>query len=123
MASFTSDAELNIGVNAITSAAQTCRIHTGIPGNNGTASRIGSLSQNLAAATWSAASGGDSAYGAAVDFGVVDSNSAQTVTHYSRWQGNTFLGWGSITSTAVPAGDEFSINSGEIAVNAESVSS
>ena len=123
MASNTSDAELNVGVNAITAVAMTCRLHDGIPGNNGTANRIGSLTQNMAASSWSAASGGDSSYDAAVNFGVVDSNSAQTVTHYSRWVGGAYRAWGSITSTAVPAGDEFSINSGTIQVNGESVSS
>ena len=89
-----SDSELNRIADYIVASAMTCRIHTADPGTSGTTARIGSLSQNLAAANWSNGSGGDVQYNADVSFGVVDAAAAKAVTHYSLWRGNDFVGRG-----------------------------
>ena len=113
-----SDTELNRIADYIVASAMTCRIHTADPGTSGTTARIGSLSQNLAAATWSNGSGGDVQYNADVSFGVVDAAAAQAVTHYSLWRGNDFVGRGALSATvSVTAGGTFKINTGTIDIN------
>ena len=49
-----STAELNRIANDVTASAMTARAHSGNPGANGTANRIGTASANLASGSWSA---------------------------------------------------------------------
>ena len=125
MASYASNALLNRMADHATSTAMTVRIHTAIPGNSGTTSRIGTIEGNLAAASWGNASGsGDVSYDADVALGVIDSASNQTVTHVSIWEGSTFQWWADLSSaTTVTAGGTLTITSGTIRLDGSSVSS
>ena len=115
-----SDAELNRCADYIVALALTCRIHTGDPGGAGIDDRIGTLSKNLAAASWSDAANGDVQYNADVPFGVLDADANQTPSHCSVWRGNAFVGRAALSSSVlVIAGGTFKINAGTIAINGE----
>lgn len=115
MASRVSDAALNIAADAVTSQAITVRLHDGAPGDAGTGNRIGTVSQTVAAGGWTAASGGISETAADVVFGVLSTTQSHTVTAYSLWRGNTFLGWADLqANVAVAANEAFTITAGTI---------
>lgn len=115
MASLAPEATLNVAADAVTAQTLTVRLHSGAPGNAGTANRIGTATATVAAAGWSAADDGSSTNASAVAFGVLDSSNAQTVRAYSLWQGNTFRGWGDMASAVtVPANSAFTITANSI---------
>ena len=117
-----STTELNRASDYSVASAMTCRIHTADPGVNGTTSRIGALSEDLAVADWSAASAGDVQYDADLDFGVLHASNNITVSHYSLWRGASFVARGALASNvAVTAGGTFKINSGTIEIDYSSV--
>ena len=58
MASYMSEAGLNIAANAITSATVTLRPHTGAPGNSGTSNQVGSVTVAVPASGWTPAAAG-----------------------------------------------------------------
>lgn len=117
-----SGTELDRIANDIVASDLTIRVHTGAPGNAGTANRANTtgLPQTLDAASWNQVSdgSGDVTYGAAVAFGVIDSANATTLTHYSIFRGAAFVASETLAaSTTVPAGGVFQINSGTVRVN------
>ena len=113
-----STGELNRVADDITASAMEVRVHTGDPGANGTANRVGTASASLAAATWSPASSGSSTYNAAAALGVLDTTNNQTVTWYSIFRSTTFVGREEFSaSVTVIAGGTFTINTGTIMVN------
>ena len=116
-----SGTELNRVANDITSSAMTSRVHSANPGTNGTTARIGTAEADLAAADWSAGSGGDSDYDADAEYGVLDSGAERTVSHYSIWRGNAFVGSEALdAAVVVAAGGTFKINTGTISVQLSS---
>jgi hypothetical protein len=86
------------------------RLHSGDPGAAGANNQLGSLT----AATFAAASGGERALDAQVDF--TGLSAGQSVTYFSVWNstGPTFLGSGQITSgdVAANAAGEYSLATG-----------
>ena len=115
MASLAPEVTLNVAADAVTSQALSVRLHSGAPGNAGTANRIGTVSATVPANGWTAADDGSSTNASAVAFGVLDSSNAQTVRAYSLWQGSTFRGWGDMASAVtVPANSAFTINANTI---------
>ncbi len=117
MASYASNSLLNIAANAATASAITVRLHTGTPGNSGTANQVSGASVSVAANGWTAASGGVSETTADTSFGVLSATASTTVTHYSLWQGSTFLGWADLTSSVTVAANEaFSLVGGTVEV-------
>lgn len=84
------------------------QLHDGDPGASGTANRVGGANGEESA-NFAAASNGERALSANVDFTGLSAN--QTVTWFSVWEGATFLGKGQITSgdTSANAAGEFSL--------------
>ena len=110
--------ELDRLSDSIVASALTCRVHTASPGANGVANRLGSLVQSLPAATWSSASNGDVQYNADINFGVVDSSQARTITHISLWRSTTFVASAQLSAAVqVGAGSTFRIVSGTLRIN------
>ena len=97
----------------------TARAHTGNPGNNGASNRItGAPTPTLTAANWTAASAGDTNYGADLAFGVLDSGTARSVTWLSLYEGGSWVGNIEMDATVVvAAGGTFTVNSGTIDLN------
>ena len=105
------DYSLNLAADEITNRTVQVRLHTADAGTAGTTSRIGTVSQDVAAAGWSAATGGDSTNLAAIDFGVLSASASFDVSHYSVWDGANFMGRESLSaSVTVAANETFSIN-------------
>lgn len=124
MASYAADGLLNLAANDVTNRTISVRIHSGAPGNAGTANRIGTHEVDVAAAGWTAAASGASETTADTDFSVLDTANSQTVMAYSLWNGGTFLGWGDVyqagTTTvgvAVAANEEFKLNAGTVEIS------
>ena len=114
MASYMSDAGLNIAANAITSATVTLRPHTGAPGSNGASNQVGSVTAEVAAAGWTPAAAGVSQTRAQTSFGVLSASSVR-VSHYSLWLGATFLGWADLSANiTVAAGRSFVLSAGTV---------
>ena len=114
-----SGTELDRIANDIVNTDLEVRPHSASPGANGTANRIGTATATAAAASWNTVSdgSGDVTYGAALTFGVLDTGSAQTVTHYSLWRSSAFVGYGALSSSvAVPANDQFQIDASTIII-------
>ena len=123
MAFYVSDSTLNEAADKIVDATVEVRLHSNSPGNAGTNNRIGSVSADVAASGWTAASGGIAETSADTLFGVLDASNAQTVRAYSLWKGGAFKGWADVyqvgTTTvgvAVAAGESFKLNSGQVQV-------
>ena len=115
MASYMSDAGLNIAADAISAATVTVRPHTGAPGDSGTSNQVGSVTTDVAAAGWTPAAAGVSQTTAQTSFGVLSAGSIKSVSHYSLWKGATFLGWADLVATIrVPAGESFVLNAGTV---------
>ena len=114
MASYMSEAGLNIAANAITSATVTLRPHTGSPGNSGTSNQVGSVTVAVPASGWTPAAAGVSQTRAQTSFGVLSASSVR-VSHYSLWQGATFLGWADLAAAiTVAAGRSFVLTAGTV---------
>ena len=123
MAHYESAALFNLSANDVTNRPLAVRLHDGAPGNNGTANRIGTIEEDVAASGWTAGSSGGSETTAETDFGELSPTDAFTVEAYSVWNGNTFLWWASVwqvgTTTvgvAVAAAEEFKMAAGEISI-------
>ena len=115
MASYVPDTTLNIAANTVTNTTIQVRIHTASPGNNGTASRIGTVSADHPASEWTDAAAGVSETTVASAFGVLSTTLETTVTHYSLWDGVNFRGWGDLTTPlVVAAGESASLNAGTV---------
>ena len=118
MASYMSDYTLNLAADHVTDRTIQLRAHSGSPGNNGTANRIGAASVDVAAAGWGAAAAGSSDIDADAEFGVLDAGNANTVTAISKWAGANFLGWADMTAdVVVAANEEFTLNAGQVSVD------
>ena len=115
-----STTELNRIANDIVNSTLKIRAHTGAPGANGTANRVanggGSFTAgvDVAAAGWTGAAAGDVENVAAVDFGTAAGGDPGTITFWSAFRGNAFVGSGAVASTTVGDGDSFEIDAGEI---------
>lgn len=87
------------------------KLHTGDPGEAGTANAASNTSRQ--AASWSAASGGSKATSATMSWTNVPTT--ETYTHWSLWDnstaGNCLWTGGLSSSAAVTAGDTFQITS------------
>ena len=115
MASYMADAGLNIAANAITSDTITLRPHTGVPGNNGASNQVGSVTVAVPAADWTPASAGVSQTRAQTSFGALSASASVRVSHYSLWNGATFLGWADLVAAiTVAAGRSFVLNAGTV---------
>lgn len=119
MASYMSDAALNLAADHVTNRTVQLRLHSAAAGNAGTTSRIGAVSADVAAGGWSAAAGGEVTTSGPVNFGILDAASAQTVRSVSAWDGATFLGWADVyqpgttnVGVSVAAGRSFTLNAG-----------
>lgn len=90
------------------------KLHTGDPGENGTANAAGETTRKLA--SFAASSGGVSATDAALDWTNV--STAETISHVSLWDassGGNCLGSGALAaSKALQVGDTFTIASGAL---------
>lgn len=121
-----SSGELNRLADSIVASTLTIRLHTGDPGAAGTANRVtagGGAYANgvaVAAAGWSAASGGDVSNVAAIDFGAAAGGNPGTVTHATAFRGNVFVGSRTVPSTTVNQGDSVQLNAGTYAFNGSS---
>ena len=100
-----SDYTLNLCATEITDRTVQVRLHTGAPGNSGTANVITGAAEDVAAAGWSAASGGDSSNSAAIDFGVLSTSDTVVVSHYSVWGWVDFMGSESVGVECVGGGE------------------
>ena len=110
--------ELNNVTDTIVASAITCYPHTGGPGNNGTNNRIGTVSLVLAASNWSNAGGGDVMYEVAINFGVLDADTDQTVTHLSFFRGGAYIAFAEVTpNVTVTAGGTLSVAANQIRIN------
>ena len=89
-----SDYALNLMANEVANRTLSVRIHTGDPGANGTANRIGSHEIAVAADGWTNAATGNVENVAAVAFGVLHTGNANTVRWYSLWDGSNFVARG-----------------------------
>lgn len=100
----------------------TSRPHTADPGSGGTTGQITGITYpTLGNGNWSNASAGDSVYNAAVAFGVLSATQSRTITHYSLWEGNNFVGSEALSApVTVAANGTFTINSGTISINGAS---
>jgi hypothetical protein len=87
------------------------RLHNGDPGSAGTANRVGG-SDGEEGANFAAASGGERAVAAPVEF--TGLAASQSVTWFSVWEGSDFVGKGEITSgdVAANAAGAFSLTAG-----------
>ena len=110
-----SDYTLNLCATEITDRTIQVRLHIGAPGNNGLANVVLGATVDVAAAGWTAASGGDSSNVAAIDYGVLSTSDTVVVSHYSVFAGNNFMGSESMaTAVSVAANETFSINAGTV---------
>ena len=113
-----SNTELNRVGNEYVDTDLTVRVHSAAPGANGTTARIGTAIATLDAADWSNAANGDVTYTADAALGALDTTNSQTVTHYSLFRGNAFVGSEEFTAPiVVPANASFTINTGTIQIN------
>ncbi len=93
------------------------KLHTGDPGENGTANAATETTRK-SITSWAASSGGSKASSAAISW--TSYPAAETITHISIWDnvsaGNC-LGSGALTaSKTVAIGDTLTINSGSITI-------
>ena len=115
-----STTELNRLADSIVASTLKIRVHTGAPGTNGTANRVSAggglftAGVDVAASGWSVSSGGDVENDAAVDFGTASGGDPGTITFWSAFRGNAFVGDGAVAMTEVNDGDSFEIDAGEI---------
>ena len=117
MASYASDALLNLAADAATAQTIQIRLHSGAPGDAGTANRVAGVSVDVAAGGWTAAAGGVSETTADAAFGVLSASASVTVRAYSLWRGSTFLGWADLTgAVTVAANESFSLRMGTVQV-------
>lgn len=89
-------------------AANRMSLHTGDPGEAGTANEVTGGTYARQPVTWAAASGGVVHPASAVDFAGMP---ATTVTHFGVWTAaGEFRGGGTTTSRTLLAGDVYRIN-------------
>ena len=112
--------ELNRIANDIVASTLRIRAHTGDPGANGTANRVSAggglfaAGVEVAAAGWTGASAGDVENSAAVEFGTASGGDPGTITFWSAFRGNAFVGSGATASKTVRDTDSYKIDAGEI---------
>ena len=112
-----SDYALNLAADHLAGRTIQVRLHTGEPGNAGTANAISGATADVAASGWSNAASGDVSNVAAIDFGVLSTTASNDVSHYSIWDGTNFMGSESLASTVTVAANEtFSINAGTLQI-------
>ena len=115
MASYVSNAALNIAVNELSGRTISVKAHDGTPGNNGTNNQVLGAEVDHAASQWTPGSAGVSETTVDTEFGVLNANAATTVRAYSTWDGATFLGWADLVADiVVGAGESFSIDAGTV---------
>lgn len=112
---------LNEAADKVFDADILVRLHTGAPGNAGTANRVAAGGTNFTAGVtvgasgWSAASNGVVSNTAAIDFGTA-SGAPGTITHYSIWKGGTFYGWNTLQARTVASGDTYEISASSLSL-------
>ena len=117
MASYMANYGLNIAADALSNRTITVMLHTGAPGNAGTANQITGAEVDVAASGWTTAASGASETSGDTDFGVLSTSISRTVSDYSLWDGNNFIGWGDMSSNVVVAANEsFTLNSGTVSM-------
>ena len=119
MASYMANYALSLAADEVANRTLTVKIHTGAPGNAGTASVIqksgSDVAVDVAANGWKAAVNGRVENQNAVAFGVLSTTASITVTDYSLWDGANFVGWADLGSNVtVAANEEFSIDAATI---------
>lgn len=121
MANYMADNALNIAADAIVDTTVEIRLHSGAPGNAGTANRIGTVKADVVASGWGTASGGEVDNNDDINFGVLNNSAQTTVRAWSGWRGNQFLGWGDVyaegttnVGVAVAANEAFKLNAGTV---------
>lgn len=117
MAGFGNDAENEIldlvasGTAYTKGAGNRLSLHTGDPGENGTANEVvnaGGSTYARQPCTWTPASGGSVSLALNVDF---DNMPAVTVTHFGVWTtAGEFRGGGTITNRTMILGDSYRAN-------------
>ena len=118
-----STVEENRLADSIVASDLTARVHTGDPGNNNAANRIGTITAVAAASMFSAAATGDVMYTADLLFGILDANVDQDVTWWSLSRGNAAVCRGRTVDASnnpetvtVQAGGTFQLNTGTIRI-------
>ena len=115
-----STTELNRLADSIVANTLKIRAHTGSPGANGTANRVnagGGLFEagvDVAAAGWTAAAAGDVENVAAIEFGAAAGGDPGTITFWSAFRGNAFVGDGAAVTIEVNDEDSYRLAAGEI---------
>ena len=118
MASYVADYTLNLAADEATARTITVRIHTGAPGNSGANNQVSGASVDVAASGWSTAASGISETSADTEFGVLSTSASNTITAYSLFDGNNFMGWADLdASVTVAANESFTIDGGTIEFN------
>ena len=96
------------------------QLHTADPGAAGTTSVATETTRKVI--SLAAASGGSASTDAAIEWTSI--SGSQDATHFSLWSaatGGTFLFSGTITADAYPAGNTFTIASGDLTVSVSTV--
>jgi hypothetical protein len=94
------------------------QLHTGDPGTAGTANVAGN-STRLSTGTMSTPAAGQSTNNAAINWTAAQVTTSETYSYVSLWTaatGGTFVGAGTMTASAIAAGDLFSIAIGNLTV-------
>ncbi len=121
---YASDYFLNWLATQVAGQALTVRIHTGNPGNSGTANRALSNSNTRTGVPTTIAAGDISADGARSDnddetdlFTPNATSAGQTITHLSYYFGANFIGWvEAATPRTTVAGEAFPLDAGGAAL-------
>ena len=128
MASYESEALFDLVANELTNRTLEVRIHSGAPGADGTANRIGTFAQDVTASGWTAAASGSVSTTGAQSFGVLSTLQSVTVAAYTVFFGTTFLWGGDVypdgadksdpnnIGVEVEANEEFELSAGEVGI-------
>jgi hypothetical protein len=103
----------NAALDTVTAAYEWVKLHTGAPGSAGTSNAATETTRKQVTET--AASGGSVATSA--DLSWTNVAGSEDFTHFTRWTASsagTFGFSGTVTATAVTAGDTFTIPSGSM---------
>lgn len=114
---------LNAIADGLVNASGTIYLHTEAPTNgsptNGRTTAGGgefATGHTTAAANWTAAASGDVENSVAFDFGTA-SGAVGTVTHWSYYESNNPIAFGTLPSTTIADGDSFEINANSLQLN------
>lgn len=113
--------EANSRLDALVTAFDFIRLHTGDPGAAGTANIAGNATLKDTGASWASAASGAKATNAAITWTDGEVDTTETYTHFSMWNDGvpTNFGYsGTVSADEVNVtGDTFTINSGGLVLS------